>query len=219
MPGVRITLAPAAAANLTPSLSSISNASDASSAASTMASLSPGCRPAWRNRSVSVVFATSFTESHEAIAPCTEWATGKPAPPTAISRKTAWGMTILPQRSRSNFKIAERGQIHERTGVGDDQGLPDLASSFEFSDGLGVRFPVFRSVDDVGDAALLQQVHERKPLQTEFLGGLAGGDLAISEQRQDGFLAQVFLELDLVGGVGGDVDFDLQLHGILIVPL
>jgi hypothetical protein len=35
-------------------------------------------------------------------------------------------------------KIAERGQIHERTGVGDDQGLPDLASSFEFIDGLGV---------------------------------------------------------------------------------
>jgi hypothetical protein len=29
----------------------------------------------------------------------------------------------------------------------------------------------------------------------------------------------VFLELDLVGGVVGDIDFDLQLHGVFIIPL
>jgi hypothetical protein len=53
------------------------------------------------------------------------------------------------------LKIAERGQIHERAAVRDDQGLPDLASPFEFIDGFGVRRPILRGVDDVGDAAPL----------------------------------------------------------------
>ena len=53
------------------------------------------------------------------------------------------------------LKIAKRGQIHERAAVGDDQGLPDLASSFEFIDGHGVRRPIFRGIDDVGDTAPL----------------------------------------------------------------
>jgi len=61
----------------------------------------------------------------------------------------------LAKKMAKQLKIAERGQIYERTGIGDDQVLPDLASSFEFIDGLGVRFPVFRSVDDVRDAAVL----------------------------------------------------------------
>ena len=86
------------------------------------------------------------------------------------------------EKVAKQLEIAQSGKIHERAGVGDDQGLPDLASSFEFADGVGVRFPVFRSVDDVGDATLLQQVHERQPLQAELVGGLACRDLAIGEK-------------------------------------
>src|SRR5271157_101402 len=51
-----------------------------------------------------------------------------------------------------------------------------------------------------------------QPFQAELVGGLAGRDLAISEKGQDRFLAQVFLVLDLVGSVVGQVDFDLQLY-------
>ena len=61
----------------------------------------------------------------------------------------------LTKKVAQQLKIAERGQIHERAAVGDDQGLPDLAPSFEFIDGPGVRRPIFRGVDDVGDAAPL----------------------------------------------------------------
>jgi hypothetical protein len=76
----------------------INNASEPSSVASTMASLSPGWRPARRSRSASEVFAMACTDSQEAIAPCTECATGRRAPPTATSSNTACGMAILPKR-------------------------------------------------------------------------------------------------------------------------
>jgi hypothetical protein len=64
---------------------------------------------------------------------------------------------------------------------------------------------------------LSQQIHKRDPCQTEFLGGLAGGNLATGKQGQDGFLTQVFLESRHYCGVGGDVEFNLQFHGTVIV--
>jgi len=69
------------------------------------------------------------------------------------------------------LKIAECGKINERAAIGDDQGLPDLASSVKFIDVIAVRFAIFRRVDGVRDAPPLQQLHERKPLQTKFVGG------------------------------------------------
>ena len=61
----------------------------------------------------------------------------------------------LAKKVAKQLKIAERGQIYERTGVGDDQGLPVLTSSFEFVNGLGVRCPILSGVDDVRDASQL----------------------------------------------------------------
>jgi hypothetical protein len=98
----------------------------------------------------------------------------------------------LAKKAAQQLKIAERGQVDERTAVGDDQGLPDHAPSFELIDGRSVRRPILRGVDDVGDAALLQQFHERKPFQAELMGCFASGDLAICEESQDSFLPQVF---------------------------
>src|ERR1019366_10170958 len=86
------------------------------------------------------------------------------------------------KKAAQQLKIAKRGQIHERAAVRDDQGLPDLASSFELIDGLGVRSPILGGVDDVGDATPLQHFHERKPLQSELVSRLAGSDLAIREE-------------------------------------
>src|ERR1017187_5589961 len=135
MLGVRITFAPTAAAALIPSPSSISKASDPSSTASTMASLSPGCRPALRNRSASAAVATSLH--------------GKPRSHRCLHRTgdrqiCSAGRDLPKYRPRDHdfaekvakqLEITQSGKIHERAGVGDDQGLPDLASSFEFADG------------------------------------------------------------------------------------
>jgi len=77
---------------------------------------------------------------------------------------------------------ASRNRLHERAAVRDDQTLPDLAASCQFINGPGVRFPILGGVDDVGHAPLLQQLHERKPLQTKLVCGLTGGDLPIREE-------------------------------------
>jgi hypothetical protein len=74
-------------------------------------------------------------------------------------------------------------------------------------------------IHDVGDAALLQQFHEFKPLEAEFTRSLASRNLKVSKKHQDGFLAEAFLQADLINGFFGDVDLDLQLHGCSIVPL
>ena len=80
------------------------------------------------------------------------------------------------------FKISEGSQVHERAGVGDDQGLSGLAPSLEIVNGLGVGVPVIRCVDDVRNAALLQQFHKRDAFEAELVGGLARRDSAIRKK-------------------------------------
>jgi hypothetical protein len=108
-----------------------------------------------------------------------------------------------------------RGAVCQRAGDGNAQSLDDLPAPLKFNNGPDVRLPIFRRIVGVWDSALSQQIHERDPCQTEFLGGLAGGNLAAGKQGQDGF--QVFLESRHYGGVGGDVEFNLQFHGTLMV--
>src|ERR1019366_6912540 len=187
MPGVRITFAPAAAANLIPSPSSINSASEPSSVASTMASLSPGCRPAKRSLSASRVSPICRTESQEAVAASTACATGMWVPPQQP-----------PQTQPAVWRPHQKGRAttQNRPAPPDIQEdwcwrrprLSNLASSFEFGDGFGIRFPIIRSVSEAWDTAPLQQIHERKPPQAQFAGGFTGGDLATREQGQDGFL-------------------------------
>ena len=110
-------------------------------------------------------------------------------------------------------KIPKRGEVYQRARAGNDQSLDDLPAPLKFSDGPGIRLPILRRVVGVRDSALPQQIHERDPCQAEFLGGLAGGNLAAGKQGQDGFLMQVFLESRHNRGVGGDVEFNLQFHG------
>ena len=69
------------------------------------------------------------------------------------------------EKGAKQVKVVKRRQIDKRTGVGDDQELTDLAASFEFDDAVGVRFPILRGINHAWDAAALQQVHERKPVQ------------------------------------------------------
>jgi hypothetical protein len=117
------------------------------------------------------------------------------------------------EKHAKDIEIAERGKVHEWTTVGDDQTeLPSRASSFEFFNGLAVRFPILGGIDNVRDAAWLEQFHKLEPAQTEFASRLARRNLTICKEGEDRFLAHSFLQFVLVDGAFGDVDFDFKLH-------
>jgi hypothetical protein len=123
-----------------------------------------------------------------------------------------WNRDLIEKHAKQ-FEIAERGKVYQWTTVGDDQArLPVPASSFELFNGLAVRFPVLDSINNVRDAALLEQFHELEPAQTEFASRLARGNLAVGKKGKDRFLANPLLKLVLVDGSLGDVDFNLELH-------
>ena len=124
----------------------------------------------------------------------------------------------LGEKLLKKFEIVQSSQINERAGVGDDQRLSSLAQSLEFFKSAGVRVPIFRRIDDVGNAALLQQFHESDTFETEFVCRLARWDSTVPEKGKDGFLSQVFLEAGLVGSVVINVDLYLQLHHTFILP-
>jgi len=68
------------------------------------------------------------------------------------------------EKHAKDIEIAERGKVHEWTTVGDHQTkLPSRASSFEFFNGLAVRFPVLGGIDNVRYAAWLEQFHKLEP--------------------------------------------------------
>jgi hypothetical protein len=98
----------------------VNSASEPSSEASTMASLSPGWRPAKRSLSASRVFPICRTESQEAVAASTACATGMWVPPAATSPNTACGMATSPKRTRNSSKSPSaarytRGLVLETT--------------------------------------------------------------------------------------------------------
>jgi len=97
--------------------------------------------------------------------------------------------------------------------------ISGLAHSREFIKGPGVRLPIFRRIDDVWYAALLEQLHECDACEAEFVGCLARRDPAIPKKGKNSLFAQEFLESGLVGGIIINVDLNLQLHGTFIVPL
>jgi hypothetical protein len=100
-----------------------------------------------------------------------------------------------------------------------DQRLSGLARSLEIVNGPRVSVPVIRCVDDVRNAALLQQFHKRDAFEAQLVGSLARRDSAIRKKGENGFFPLHFLESGLVGGIVGNVDLNLQFHGTFIVPL
>ena len=124
----------------------------------------------------------------------------------------AWNRDPVEKHAKE-IEIAERGKVHEWTTVGDNQtGLPILASSFEFFNSLAVRFPILGGIDNVRDAAWLEQFHELEPAQTEFASRLARRNLAVCKEGEDRFLTHSFLEFVLADRAFSDVDFNFKLH-------
>ena len=76
---------------------------------------------------------------------------------------------------------------------------------------------IFSRVDNVWDAPLFEQFEEVPPPKAELTGSTSGRNLTVREQRQDGLFAEMFFELSFVDSLLGDINFDLEFHGIFIV--
>jgi len=120
--------------------------------------------------------------------------------------KNRRGNRDLTEERPEQIEVLDRSEINKGTAIGDGQSrLPGPASSLKFFDSLAACFPVVNGVSHVGNAALLEQIHELKPAQSKISRGMTSRNFAVRKQCQDCFLAHAFLKFVLVDRAFGEV--------------